>query len=133
MTETALLDAHVQVKRMYSALAETMDATQQLAEAVDRNDQVAIQLLVTMREEPVEKLRKSRQALDQQRQALGEGDGLRLTRLLAGEPAESPEEEPLANQVAVNLRLWQQLRDLDKVLNRKLAREKSIYPEGERR
>lgn len=127
MTEAALLDAHVQVKRMYSALAETMDVTQQLAEAMDRNDQVAVQMLVTMREEPVGKLRKIRQALEQQRASLEEKDGLRLTRLLSGEDPETPEEEGLAKQVAVNLRLWQQLRDLDKVLNRKLTREKTFY------
>ena len=98
MTEAALLDAHVQAKRMYSALAETMDATQQLAEAVDRNDQVAISMLVTMREEPVQKLRKARQALDQQGAALEEGDRIRLAALLAGEAPERPEEEGLANQ-----------------------------------
>lgn len=131
MTEAALLDAHVQAKRMYNALAETMDATQQLAEAVDRNDQVAVQMLVTMREEPVEKLRKIRLALDQQKTSLGEEDGGRLAALLAGGAPERPEEEGLANQVAVNLRLWQQLRDLDRILNRKLAREKTIYPEGQ--
>lgn len=127
MTEAALLDAHVQLKRMYNALAETMDITQQLAEAVDRNDQVAIQMLVSMREEPVEKLRKTRQALDQQREAMEEKDRERLVRLLSGGAAERPEEEPFAKQAAVNLRLWQQLRDLDQVLNRKLTREKSFY------
>lgn len=127
MTEAALLDAHVQAKRMYNALSETMDATQQLAEAVDRNDQVAIQMLVTMREDPVQKLRKIRLALDQQRASLGEEDGARLAALLAGEAPERPEEEGLATQVAVNRRLWQQLRDLDRILNRKLAREKTFY------
>ena len=127
MTEAARLDAHVQLKRMYNALAETMDITQQLAEAVDRNDQVAIQMLVSMREEPVEKLRKTRQALDQQREAMEEKDRERLVRLLSGGAAERPEEDLFAHQAAAGLRLWQQLRDLDQVLNRKLTREKSFY------
>ena len=127
MTEAALLDAHVQIKRMYNALAETMDVTQQLAEAVDRNDQVAIQMLVSMREEPVEKLRKTRQALEQQREAMEAEDRERLALLLSGEAPERPKEEPFAKQAAINLRLWQQLRSLDQILNRKLAREKTFY------
>ena len=101
MTEAALLDAHVQIKRMYNALAETMDVTQQLAE--------------------------TRQALEQQREAMEAEDRERLALLLSGEAPERPEEEPFAKQAAINLRLWQQLRSLDQILNRKLAREKTFY------
>ena len=127
MTESTLLDAQVQSKRMYNALSETMDLTRQLAEALDRNDQVAVQLLVSMREEPVKTLRQGRRALEQQRELLEEPDRRRLTELLDGSPAEREEEGPLANQVGVNRRLWQQLRALDESVNRKLTREKSIY------
>ena len=38
MEASALLDAHVQLKRTYAALNEALDLTRQLAEAVDRND-----------------------------------------------------------------------------------------------
>lgn len=127
MTESTLLDAQVQSKRMYNALSETMDLTRQLAEALDRNDQVAVQLLVSMREEPVKTLRQVRRALEQQRELLEEPDRRRLTELLDGSPAEREEEGPLANQVGLNWRLWQQLRALDESVNRKLTREKSIY------
>ena len=36
MEASALLDAHVQLKRIYTSMNEAMDITQQLAEAVDR-------------------------------------------------------------------------------------------------
>lgn len=127
MEASALLDAHVQLKRAYTALNEALDLTRQLAEAVDRDDQITVQMLVSMRQEPTDKLARAHQALDQQRQALPGDDGARLTALLKGAAAETAEEGPLVNQVGLNQRVLKQLVDLDRVVNRKLTREKSIY------
>ena len=66
MEAKALLDAHVQLKRVYTALNEALDLTRQMADAADRNDEVAAQLLVSMRQEPTDKLARAYQALDQQ-------------------------------------------------------------------
>ena len=127
MEASALLDAHVQLKRTYAALNEALDLTRQLADAVDRNDQVAVQMLVSMRQEPTDKLARAQQALGQQKAALSETDRARLDALLKGAAAETAEESPLANQVGLNQRVFKQLVDLDQIVNRKLTREKSIY------
>ena len=127
MEASALLDAHVQLKRIYTALNESLDLTRQLADAVDRDDQVSAQMLVSMRQEPIDKLSRARQALEQQRQALPGGDAARLAAILKGAAAETAEEGPVTAQVGVNQRILKQLVDLDRVVNRKLAREKSIY------
>lgn len=127
MEASTLLDAHVQAKRIYSQLNEVLDVSRQMAEAVDRDDQVAIQLLVSMREEPVRRLRQARRALEEQRDALEPEEARQLARLLNGEAAETAEEAPLAAQIGVNRRLLEQVLELDKVLNRKLTREESIY------
>ena len=127
MEASALLDAHVQLKRIYTALNESLDLTRQLADAVDRDDQVSAQMLVSMRQEPIDKLSRARQALEQQRQALPGGDAARLAAILKGAAAETAEEGPVTAQVGVNQRILKQLVDLDQVVNRKLAREKSIY------
>ena len=127
MEASALLDAHVQLKRSYTALNEALDLTRQLAEAVDRDDQVTIRMLISMRQEPTDKLAQAQQALAQQRADLPEADRERLSALLKGAPAEAPEETPLANQIGLNQRVLKQLVDLDRVVNRKLARDKSIY------
>ena len=127
MEASALLDAHVQLKRIYTALSEALDLTRQLAEAVDRDDRIAVQMLVSMRQEPTDTLAGAYQALEQQRQALPEEEGLRLTALLKGAEAGSEAELPLANQVSANQRSLRQLVELDQMVNRKLAREKSIY------
>lgn len=127
MEGSALLDAHVQLKRAYTALNEALDLTRQLAEAVDRNDQVAVQMLVSMRQEPTDKLARAQQALNQQCQALPAADSQRLSALLKGAVAEAEAEAPLVGQVGLNQRVLKQLVDLDRVVNRKLTREKSIY------
>ena len=127
MEASTLLDAHVQAKRIYNLLNEVMDVSRQMAEAMDRDDQVAIQMLVSMREEPVHRLRQARRALKEQRDALEPEAALRLTQLLNGEEAETEAEAPLAAQVGANRRLLEQVLELDRVLNRKLTREKSIY------
>lgn len=127
MEASTLLDAQVQTKRIYGLLNEVMDLSRQLAEAVDRNDQVAIQMLVSMRGDPVRKLRRAQQALEEQRDALEPEAARRLSQLLNGERAETEAEEPLAAQVGTNRRLLEQVLELDRVLNRKLTREESIY------
>ena len=127
MEASTLLDAHVQAKRIYNLLNEVMDVSRQMAEAMDRDDQVAIQMLVSMREEPVHRLRQARRALEEQRAALEPEEALRLTQLLNGEEAKTEAEAPLAAQIGANRRLLEQVLELDRVLNRKLTREKSIY------
>lgn len=127
MEASALLDAHVQLKRIYTALSEAMDLTRQLADAADRDDRVAVQILVSMRQEPTDKLAGAYRALEQQRQSLPEKDGRRLAALLKGAEAESEEELPLVNQVGANQRSLRQLVELDRIVNRKVTREKSIY------
>ncbi len=127
MEGPALLDALVQLKKIYSALNEALDLTRQLAEAVDRDDQITIQMLVTMRQEPTDKLARAHQALEQQKAALSDADRERLSVLLKGDGEPEPEEAALAGQAALNQRTLKQLVDLDRVVNRKLTREKSIY------
>lgn len=104
-----------------------MDLSRQLAEALDRNDQVTVQMVISMREEPIKRLRAAQSALEEQRNSLDPEAGERLGALLNGAPAEEPGEEALASQVAINRRLLTQVLELDRVLNKKVTREKSIY------
>lgn len=127
MESSALMNIHVQLKRIYTALNETYDLTRQLADAVDRNDQVTVQMLVAMRQEPVEKLRRGQQVLDQLKAALPPEAQGPMEALLKGTGTPAPEEAALANQAAINQRLLKQLVDLDRIVNRKVTREKSIY------
>ena len=127
MEHTILLEAQVQEKRMCSLLNEIMDLTVQLAQAVDRDDPVSINMLLGMRAEPVLKLQNVRKALELQKDSLDLDDRERLVELLNGEPAASYEEKALADQVCSNRRLLSRVIDCDKRISRKLAKENSIY------
>lgn len=127
MTGAQLLDAQVQEKRRYAQLSELFDLTRQLAEAVDRNDEVTIQMLLSMREEPLAQMRQVEENLAMQRASLSEEDDRRLAELLSGAPARRQEENGLSDQVGANRRLLGQLVELDKRVNKKVTREKSIY------
>ena len=87
MTGAQLLDAQVQEKRRYALLSELFDLTKQLAEAVDRNDEVTIQMLLSMREGPLAQMRQVEENLTRQRSSLSEEDGRRLAALRCAGPA----------------------------------------------
>ena len=127
MTASQLLDAQVQEKRRYALLSELFDLTKQLAEAVDRDDEIATRMLLSMREEPLEKMRQVEENLTRQRASLSEEDGRRLEELLSGAQARQAEETALSEQVGTNRRLLSQLVELDKRVNKKVTGEKSIY------
>lgn len=127
MTGAQLLDAQVQEKRRYALLSELFDLTKQLAEAVDRSDEVTIQMLLSMREGPLAQMRQVEENLTRQRASLSEEDGRRLAELLSGAQAQRQEENALSGQVGTNRRLLGQLVELDKRVNKKVTREKSVY------
>lgn len=127
MTGAQLLDAQVQEKRRYALLSELFDLTKQLAEAVDRNDEVTIKMLLSMREGPLAQMRQVEENLTRQRSSLSEEDGRRLAELLSGAQAQRQEENALSGQVGTNRRLLGQLVELDKRVNKKVTREKSVY------
>jgi hypothetical protein len=128
MEQGKILDVYAQLKRIYRNLDATMDLSRQMAEAVDRDDQVTVQMLLAMREEPIRELTNAREALKQQIAASAPEDAKRLRAILNGEATEAAEEERvLVNQVAANQRLLEQVQQLDKILNQKISREKSIY------
>lgn len=128
MGQEELKKALVQSKRMGNLLNEVLDLSQQMAEALSRNDQVAVEMLIAMRQEPIAKLERSQQALRELTEGLEEPeDALRISLLLNGGEAENPEEQALANQVAANGRRLKQVLELDRVLSQKITRDKSIY------
>lgn len=127
MEQTTILDAHVQVRRMYNLLTEVQDLTIQMAQSLDRNDAVATQMLLEMREEPLRKMTYARESLLRQVEELNQEDSIRLRSILNGGAAISPEEKRLADQVAMNSRLMEQVTTLDRQVNQKITRDQSIY------
>ena len=63
MEHDALMKALVLSKRFGNLLNEVLDLSRQIAEAVDRSDPVSVQMLVAMRQDPINKLQAAEQAL----------------------------------------------------------------------
>ena len=128
MKQEDLLEAHVQLKRMSNLLVEVEDLSRQMAEAVDRNDQVTVRMLISMRQEPIDGLKLAEQTLRQKIASLeAPEEAQRLAALLNGDAAQEDAEASLGAQVAANARLYNKVMEMDKAINRKIAGEKSVY------
>lgn len=126
MEHNCMVNALALLKRIGNLLNEVQDASQELAGAAERNDQVSVEMLVAMRREPIEKLTEADRAL-RELVASDPEKGARLAELLNGAPAGEPAEQALAEQAAVNRRRLARVQELDRALNQKLTRGKSVY------
>ena len=131
MIEKTVMDALVQMKRTGNLLNELEDLTQQIGQAIDRNDQVSLQMLIAMREEPLGKLQAADQALREQLEVLPDKEeAADLAAMLNGGPAADSAmraQQMLCDQVAANNRRLKQIIELDQRLNRRLAGGDSFY------
>ena len=131
MTEKTVIDALVQMKRTGNLLNELEDLTRQMGEAIDRNDQVSLEMLISMREEPLGKLQETDQAVRDQLELMTDKlEAAQLASMLnGGLPADSDEraQQQLCDQVAANNRRLKRIMELDRQLNERLARENSTY------
>lgn len=128
MKNESLMEILVLTKRIGNLLNEIMDLSQQMAEAIDRNDEVTVGMLISMRSEPLEKLKLAQQAIHLQMDALaGSENGERLAALFKGGKAIGDAEEALAKQAAINSRQYEKVIALERVLNKKITRDKSIF------
>lgn len=127
MRQSDLLDALVLERKIYNQLNEVFDLSQQLAEAADRGDPVAVQMLVGMRQEPINLIDEANRGLKRQLESLPEEDSARLKALLDGAAPLGGEEERLCAQVAVNQKLLKKTVELDRRISGKIAGGSSVY------
>lgn len=127
MEQAKLLDAHVQLRRIYNLLGEVLDISRQLADALNRNDQVSAQMLLAMRGEPLAQAAQARESIKRKLEELPEPERERVRALLNGGPALNDAERGLSEQVAANRRLLKQVQELDRSLNLKITRGDSVY------
>lgn len=113
-------------------LNEALGITRELAEAVEREDQVSVRLLLSSRQMPLLELQELDAAMDLKRCELSGADEAAFDRLVTRRgAAEDPAEQELADQLARNRRILEQLTELDRRVSEKLCRERSIYRRDE--
>ena len=134
MTEKTAMDALVQMKRMGNLLNEVEDLTKQMDSVLDRSDQVSLQMLIDMREDPLGKLQAADQALRDQLELLTDKlEAAQLASMLNGGLPADPDQrtqQKLCEQVAVNNRRLKRIIEMDQRLNQRLARDNSAYQQG---
>ena len=108
-------------------LMEVSDLTRQLTEAVDRNDEVSVNMLLSMREGPVQKLYEAEQRLREYCMELPEASAIRSRELLEGDKPQEREEEPLHEKNASYRRLLSSVLENDKQLSLRLGGPRSFY------
>ena len=122
-----LLDLQVLKRKKYNLLNDVMDLSQQLATAMDRNDQVSVRMLVAMRQDPLTQLEEVKHNLSRRLLEFSPDDQDLAHRLLQGEAGSSPREQAVADQSNVNRRLLERIIELDRRLNHRLTGDKSYY------
>lgn len=127
MTRDDWLELTVLERKKYNLLVEIQDATRQLAETLDRNDEVAVRMVVSMRQDPIRHLAEVDDGEKARRTALPEEDDRRVEALLKGEEPRDDGERVFMDQVGKTRRLLEQVMDLDRRISVRMAGNHSFY------
>ena len=127
MTKDDWLELTVLERKKYNYLVEFQDLTGQLAENLDRNDQVSVRMLVAMRQDPVRLLAEVDNSGKIRLAALSEEDRRRAGELLKeGQPRDDGERIFL-EQAQKTRRLLEQVVAMDRRVSMEMAGENSFY------
>ena len=128
LSAEALSQASAVEKNIYRSLTELEELTQELSEAVNRNDKVSIQMFLSMRKDPLEQLTKHQEALRRQRAGLPPEDARLLRALLEDHPPPAcAGSEELIRQAARNRTLLERIVRMDREISQHLAGRASFY------
>lgn len=116
-------------KKFYTKLSEAVDLTQELDEAVDRQDQVTISLVLSMRQKPLLEMQEIQSYIDLKRLDLDQAELPAFDRLVGGGQAQDQDEEAVALQIQKNRRILSSLAQADRQVNQKVCGEESCYKE----
>lgn len=127
MDSRILDELFLKARQLYVKLAEFEDLTRQLAEAVDRRDEVSVQMLLNMRGEPAHQMEEINQQLHGRLLELPVDEAIRAKEILDGGEQQEPEEAALCGQVLQNKRLLQRCLELDRRVSVRMGGNKSFY------
>ena len=127
MTKSDWLELTVLERRKYNFLTELEDVTRQLAEAMDRNDQVSVQMLVAMRQDPLLQLEEVDRGEKHRKAALPDEDQDRIRALLQEQVPRYEGEDVFLDQAGKTRRLLERVVELDRRVNLRMAGDQSFY------
>jgi len=114
-------------KQQFVKLDEVLTATQQLAQSLERNDPVSVNMWVAMREEPIQQAQELQTRIGDYLHKMPREDAIRANELLSGAEPGHDRETALCEQTARNRRLLDRIVELDKFVSHRLAGSHSFY------
>lgn len=127
MTRDDWLELTVLEKKKYNDLMEVQDLTRQLAECLDRNDQVSARMIIAMRQDPIRRLTEVDAGEKDRLASLPEEGRARTAALRQGCAPEDEGETIFQEQMGKTRRLLEQVVDLDRRVSTRMAGEQSFY------
>ena len=127
MTAGVWMDLTVLEREKYNSLSEVLDLTRQLGESLDRNDQVAVRMLIAMRQDPLLHLEEAERTAKDRRRSLTEEEQRRIRSLLKGAEPQSSEERTFLDQAGKTRRLLERVVELDRRVSLRMAGGQSFY------
>ncbi len=117
-------------RKMYTSLNEVADLTDELSQAVSRQDQVSVRMFLSMRQEEIQRLTSYQAMLHRQCRQLLPEDARLLTQLNSGRfqgTAPSPSAQALLQQAQRNRSLLERVRRADEAVSSRLGGPNSFY------
>ncbi|WP_294548062.1 hypothetical protein [uncultured Pseudoflavonifractor sp.] len=130
LTDQTLMDIACLQRRIYASLTEISELTDQLSQALSRQDQVSVRLFLSMRREELDHLLAHRAALNLQCAQLPGDDSAALQQLLSGNDGsvpDSPGKAALLRQVKMNRSLLERICQADQAVSLRLGGRRSFY------
>ena len=127
MTESELMDLTVLERKKYNYLNEVLDLSKQMGEALDRGDEVSMQMLLALRGDPILHLQEVDQTARSRRDSLTPQDRQRLKELLDGAQPQERGEALFTEQAGKARRLLERVVELDRQLSLRMSGKDSFY------
>ena len=109
----------------YLKLLEVVKLTEDLAQAIDRRDEVSVRILLTERETVLLQLQEMDVAVRDC--LLSQPEAIRLSPVLSGAEPQNPDEEALSAQVTKKQQLLEKINLMDQRISTRLGGKRSFY------
>lgn len=129
MREEQLKEIQTVQMGIYGKIVEVTRLTEELDEAVNRQDTVSVRILLYSRRKPVYELCSAWAEMKLTGYELTDGETEEYSRILAGDTDGPAANRAAAMQQMTNRRLLERLRSMDRAVNQKICRKKTFYRE----
>lgn len=114
-------------KKQFLKYNEILSVTEQMVQSMERNDRFSVNMLLSMREDPIRQAEEIQDQIGAYLYQMPELDAIRANELLTGAADGQGMESALCSQVAQNRRLLDRIIQLDKFISQRLGGKRSFY------